>query len=348
MGHRPFSCGPFVASASLSCYNEWMKPDELGQPTVIVPYPGCSEDPLLQDIFVYLRPETNGVIAESTILKVVKAANKNQDAMKLIYLANIPGEFIVEHKIVEQYYALRLHYAVNGRLAFTPYMAEQFSKYFKVDFNSVPVLGGFEALDTLKMEQEELFNVWVPATDVFITNGQIVKKIGGYYVVNYDIPALLHKNSKSTDIALMIFRTSLGYGKVKELVADMHQALVAINVLGTQYDAARAFHFSKGPFEQILDGASYLYPTSGGSLRLEDLTFSCLLLQRGISRKKICDLLRNPIVRVRRPDGSIFEENIFQLTRYHDYQEAIELLDTIVEQIPMINHGPILDKLEKQ
>jgi hypothetical protein len=36
--------------------------------------------------------------------------------------------------------------------------------------------------------------------------GNTIKKYKGLYIINYDIPSLLHKNNFQTDIAVMLFR----------------------------------------------------------------------------------------------------------------------------------------------
>jgi len=322
-----------------------MKPDEMGQPTIIVPYPGPSSVAGFQDIFVYLRPETNGVIAESTILRVVKSANVHGDAMKLIFLANIPGEFIVENHIVEQFYSVRLHFAVHGGNAFTPSMRERFSRHFSIPFSEAKIYGAFRALQEFDMQPEELFKVWVAETDLMHLNGQIVKKIKDIYVVNYDIPALIHKNSRQTDIAVMIFRTSYGYPEVKALVANMHKALCDINILSAQFDASRAFHFSKGPLEQVMDGIAYLYPATGKKLHLANFTFATWLQEQGFDISILKSLLLNPIVTWKDEQGNGHEDNVFNLTLYDDYATALCKLRAIVHQHDCIHHGTFLEAI---
>jgi hypothetical protein len=321
-----------------------MNSDSAGLPTVIVPYPGPATNPDEQDIFVYLRPETNGILVESTMLKVIKSAGEGQP-MKLVYMANFPGEFIVKNTIVEQYYSLKLHFAVVGKRAFTRSMKERFSDFFRDDFDSSTIIGSFEALDYLGKTPEELFHTWVSDADMTQMNGQTIKRIEGVYVVNYDIPALLHKNAKGTDIAVMIFRTKRDYSSVKTLVRRMHEALVAGGILDPKYDPSRAFHYSKGPFEQILDGVGYLYTQQREKIKLRDFTFARYLLNRGIDQSIICGMLMNPIVRILQYDGSVIEDNMLSYTSNFSYSQAVEALTRIVCQYPIIHHGPILGRL---
>ncbi len=322
-----------------------MKPDELGLPTIIVPYPGPASEPGEQDIFVYLRPETNGVLAESTILKVVKAANGDQGTMKLIFLANYPGEFIVDHKIVEQYYSLKFHFAVVGKNAFTDGMKQRFTEWFKTPFEQADIIGSFRALEVLHKEPEELFATWVAEQEVCVINGQCIKKIGEQFIINYDIPALIHKNSKNTDIAVMVFRCKQPYDKIKSLVVDMHKALCVAGILSPQFDPSRAFHWSKGPFEQVLDGISYLYPVKSIGLKLGDLTFAKWLLEQGVNVDELGCLLMNPIVEIEDPDGRIREENFLFSTQYLSFEEALAKFKSVIQRVEMIHHGPLIQSI---
>ncbi len=131
-------------------------------PKVLIPYPGPTGDPRQQDIFVYLRPETNGVRVESAVLKVIEHCPAYKQDMNLVYLANVPGEYITEQHIVEHYYALKLDFAVYGKDRFTPHMKEAFTQAFRLPFAEADIIGSFEALRRLKLGPEELFALWVP------------------------------------------------------------------------------------------------------------------------------------------------------------------------------------------
>lgn len=319
-----------------------MKAEEREHPTIILPYPGASDEPNSQDIFVYLRPETNGVLAESTILKVVKAANEGVPHLKLIFLANFPGGFIVENHVVEQYYALKLHFAVMGKSVFTESMKHRFFQWFKVPFEEADIIGSFRALELLGKEPEELFDTWVHEQDVCLINGQCIKKIGTWYVVNYDIPALIHKNSKNTDIAVMVFRCKVPYEQVKELVQEMHKALCAAGILNPRFDAARAFHYSKGPFEQILDGITYLSADRQLNLRLADFTYARWLMEQGLDGREICSLLMNPVVEIQHANGNVTEENFLHYTQFDDFETGLRKYRSIIHRVEMIHHGPLI------
>ena len=306
--------------------------DSVREPKVLVPYPGPATTSDEQDIFVYLRPESNGVLVESTLLRVIERCPEYRTTIRLVYLANVPGDYIVAEHTVEEHYAVKFSYAVYGKQYFTPHMKETFSDFFGVPFDSARIIGAFEALRELETTPEELFRLWVPAGDVLVVNGQNIKRTGDVYVVNYDMPALLHKNNRGTDFAVMIFRTALTYDAFSEIVTRMHESLVAAGLLEGDLPVSRVFHYSKGPFEQILDGIGYLF-SADAKTALADLTFCRFLADRKIPFDEILGVIRNPICRFTEQSGTTIEENIFVYTKHDSYAEALRKYHCITSQV---------------
>ncbi len=302
-----------------------------GEPQVLVPYPGPDGSGDVQDIFVYLRPETNGVLVESTLLRVIEKCRKDRSGIKLIYLANIPGDFILRNHIVERHYAQKFYFAVHGKRAFTHSMRERVEAYFGVVWDEAHVIGGFEALNVLNKTPEGLHSTWVPAGDHLVVDGQSIKRIEGILVVNYDIPAILAKNSRSTDIAVMLFRCS-DYDYFEELVDLMHEALVEKGILGKNVPASRAFHYSKGPFEQLLDAVDYLYASGSEPVPLEGLSFVQYAAARGFTLDDLLGVVRNPIGLFDDGGGELREDNIFIYTADDSYAESIDKLEHLRAQ----------------
>jgi hypothetical protein len=298
-----------------------------------VPYPGPDGSGDVQDIFVYLRPETNGVLVESVLLKVIQGCPQYRTGIKLVYLANFPGEFIVENHIVERHYAHKFFFAVHGKRAFTTRMKQDFERHFHTDFESADVIGSFEALKILNLSPEQLFSVWVPDGDILHTDGQTIKRYRGRYVVNYDIPALLHKNSRSTDIAVMLFRCGVDYSDFVDLVDEMRDALVAKSILSADRPASRAFHYSKGPVEQLLDATDYLRRPNGDRVEIDELSFVVYAHDHGCTSGELLGVVRSPICLFELHDGSLVEENIFTYTATDTYAEALAKLASVRAQL---------------
>lgn len=295
------------------------------KPTVIIPYSSPDVSGKSNDVFLYLRPETNGVLVESTLLGVIRGNPEFRKGADLAYLANLPGDFILKNHVVEEHYSIKYKFAACGRKCFTPLMKEKFEEYFNVPFDKCTVVGAFDALDNLGLMEEELFRLWVPYEDILFINGQSIKKYGNLYIINYDMPALLHKNNYSTDIAVMIIRTTLERDRFLAMTQQMEYALIERGIMDRDKPPSRYFHYSKGPFEQILDGMGYLYTPEGSHLPLENISFAAALLENGFTREEIIGVMKYPIMGFEEGNVSL-EDNIFVKTQHKSYREAMEIL----------------------
>lgn len=301
-------------------------------PKILVPYPGPEPDPTTLDVFVYLRPETNGVAVESTILKVIRECKRENVDIDLIYLANVPGDHIVTRRIVERHYALRLFFAVHGGAVFNAEMRGQFASFYGVPFECDRVIGAFEALRRFAWEPEELFRLWVAEDAVTRIAGQVIKRYDGVWIVNYDIPALLHKNNTGTDIAVMTFRTRAGYPYFFELAGRMRQQLVEGNLLRRDVPIARAVHISRSPFEQLLDSRDYLLGREGTHLGIEASSFATFLHEKGIDRAIIEGLVEHPICRFDFNLGEHSVQSLLDLCEGFSYLDGWHMLQRIESQ----------------
>jgi hypothetical protein len=295
----------------------------LRTPAVLVPYPGPLLTPGAQDIFLSLRPEANGVLVESLLLRVVKS-KRFCERCSLVYLANMPGDFVIANRIIEQHYRLKIRFARCGRNCFTRDMRRKFESIFHVPFAKACIIGAFLAERRLGISYEDLFRLRVSPEDFTVIEGQSIKKYNDCYIVNYDIPAILHKNSRKTDFAVMIFRSLLSRDEFHAMVEEMREVLVAEKIIAADRPLARTFHYSSGPFEQIMDGIGYLFEKNGRHLPLESISFFAYLLENGVSRRSILRAVRNPIMRFRTPSGNVFEGNLFAYTFDESFAGALE------------------------
>ena len=311
----------------------------MNNPSLIIPYPGPDPSGETSDIYVYLRPETNGVLTESVIMKTILEKPEWKESVKLVYLANYPGGFIHTKKLIEHHYRLKIHFAENGGSVFTRGMISAFEKKFKVGFESSKVLGAFDSLKFTGMNEEELFNYRVLPENMLSVLGQNIKKYNNIWIVTYDIPAILHKNTFSTNIAVMIFRISSDWDEFQKIVDGTAEHLKEAGILSENTSLSRAFHYSKSPWEQMLDGTDYLWgvDVSDGGVE-DDISFGAFLMNRGWSRERIRETIRNPLVLYRNGNGSfITEKNIFEATAGMNYFQAENFCANITAFIPLEN-----------
>jgi len=286
-------------------------------PKIIVPFrPGAGDarwGDFYQDIVVYLRPETNGIQTESVLFRVFKDPQWHSK-VELVYLANVPGAFLTARGVVERHYSHRIRFARKGASAFTPEMRETFGRYFGVPFGQARVVGAFEALEVLGLDEEALFQIWVPVYDLLEMEGQLVKRVqGDLFVVNYDIPALLTKHGDDTDVAAMVFRTSLSYEEFRPAVTQIRQALVREGLLDPDKPEHRVFHWSRGPFEQLLDAQGYVYTVRDEPVELRDLAFGRYLLQQGEVEESLVAALNDPFAT---------GKNLYTATLFATFEQA--------------------------
>jgi hypothetical protein len=296
------------------------------EPSLLVPYPGPDPSGRTIDVYVYLRPETNGVLTESVIMKTIVSDMRWKNGVKLVYLANYPGDFIQTRHVIEHHYRVKIAFARHGGDIFTPGMRREFEKKFQSPFNPDLVLGAFDALKATGLNEEEMFAYRVDDEDMLVSLGQNIKRRDDIWIVNYDIPAILHRNTFKTDIAVMVFRVALPWGDFEELVELMTDHLIAAEILDAQTAPSRAFHHSKSPWEQLLDGIDFLWGvdiSDGGAE--DDISFGAYLMSKGYRREDFADVIRCPLVVYRDDDGALKEGNMFNMSAGMNYQGAEHL-----------------------
>ncbi|MGL1893820.1 MAG: hypothetical protein OCD02_19440 [Spirochaetaceae bacterium] len=271
------------------------KCNKLRMPTIVLPFMPSSGSEEEKDLFIYLRPETNGVKVESLMFGVIHNDPLYRDGISLAYLGNLPGDFVSRQNIIQRHYALKCEVVDKGRSCFTKFMIKQFEKYFCVKWDEVKVVSSFKALEILNIKSDELFNLWVKDSDFFYIHGQSIKKVGDLYIINHDIPELLHKNNSETDIAVMVLRTKLSNKDLTTLITKMEIALKEGGAISSKTPPSRCFHYSRSPLDEILDGLGYLYNSKGEALPVESISFVSYLLKRGISLECIMTLVNSPI-----------------------------------------------------
>ena len=293
------------------------------QPSLLVPYAGPDASGDTFDVYMYLRPETNGVLTESVIMKTIVNDSRWKEAVKLVYLANYPGDFIQTRHLIEHHYRLKITFARYGGRVFTPGMRAEFERKFHQEFEEDKVMGAFDALVYTDLDEEALFSYRVHEEEMLVSLGQNIKRYRDIWIVNYDIPAILHRNTFKTDIAVMVFRVNLEWMEFNKLVDMMSRHMVEAGVLAPDTAPSRAFHHSKSPWEQLLDGIDYLWGVNvsdGGAE--DDISFGAFMMSRGFSRNQLKDAIRRPLVVYEDDAGNKREGNIFELSSGMNYRDA--------------------------
>ena len=308
-----------------------MKPQEEKQqkppgPSVLVPYAGTDKSGESIDIFLCLRPESNGMNVESILLKVIRNNRFYSENVKLVFFANFPGNYIISGRLIEHHYSYKISSAEKGKKSFTENMINMFESYFSDNFNSAEITGPYKAMELLGLDEAELFNLWVPEKDFFSIYGNTIKKYKGIYIINYDIPFLLQNNSPESDIAVMLFRVSFTWKNFSEMIKEMERCLEEEGFVDRRKPAARVFHYTKSPFEQIIDSQEYLLTES---ISPDNISFLAYLKDKNISPETALNILENPVVKAK-TGNSIEENSIFEFTRGMNYPEAAGFMKNLI------------------
>lgn len=266
---------------------------------------------------IAVRPETNKVIYESEIIKSV------QPYIKAAYMANISGLYIKENKIIESRYSLQIKFARNGKeeIAKYPPFIQNFEKKFQTKFTSAPIIGSYDIItyNLLGKNEEELFNTIVPREDMLDLYGQTIKKIGAYYVVNYDMPAIGKKYHNGTDIFVILVRLTDLNRHISDINHEIYERFMnndSIDILDSEKrksicwynQVKRTYHISWSHIQAMFDMVDYIFNNDHTPIKFIDTPLGALIAEKQILplfdlEKKLKMLKNNPLVYLTEKNG---------------------------------------------
>ncbi|MCP4150773.1 MAG: hypothetical protein GY757_23710 [bacterium] len=288
------------------------------KPDILIPYTLDRET--LADssmAIICVRPETNQAKYEA---EIIKATAKYAD---VVYLANLSGRLINEKAIVASHYSSQMQFAINGKedMAWYPEMIEKFEQKFNIAFKDAPIIGSFDAIlhFKLKKDGDELFETMVPRADFLEMYGQTIKKIENYYVLNYDIPAIITKHHNDTGMFIIAIR----FKDNKYKFCDLHH-LIYENMYkneNTQFidsdkrkgmawynKVRRTYHISRSHIEAMFDLTDYVFKNDNQRIEFSDTPLGQRLLkdkvfEKGQLQKLLIELKDNPLVYIKEKSG---------------------------------------------
>lgn len=257
-------------------------------PDVLIPYSmdphGLGESSVT---LISVRPETNTVNYEASILRSIR---KYAD---VVYLASLSGSLVNKKAIVASHYSSQLQFAINGKkeLSRYPEMKRLFREKFMVEFEAAPIIGPFEALldYRLKRDADELFETFVPENDFLEMYGQTVKKIGDYYVINYDMPAVItrhHENTAVFNIAVRMKSISYRFSGIHHLIYENMRKSKSTLLIDSEkrkemawYNRVRrTYHISRSHIEAMFDLKDYVFVNDTARIKYKDTPLGRKLL----------------------------------------------------------------------
>jgi len=283
---------------------------------------------------IYVRPETNKIPYEKAIIKGI------QNHADVIYMANINGQIFLKNALVIEHHSSEFRFAIYGKeeIAKYPEMIEQFEDHFKVKFQEAEIIGSFEALIKLKITQEEMFGIFVESDEFLRFFGQTIKKIGNYYVINYDMPALIEKYTPETDVFAIAIKfkdekssfKEINFSVSNEITSNCKSPIIfsenqKFNELDWIEKVKRTYHFSRNHLVAMFDMIDFVFKAGGRHICYEETPMGNLLVKNGITIDFLKKIKEHPVVYIMK-DGIKRLVNIVDEACNKNIDESITLV----------------------
>ncbi|HNZ27396.1 MAG TPA: hypothetical protein PLG34_05775 [Spirochaetota bacterium] len=289
-------------------------------------------------VVVYVRPETNEVQYEKALILGVSPY------ADVVYLANLNGKVFLQNALILDHYASQYRFSINAgnEIEQYPEMVEQFEKHFGVNFDKDKIVGSFDAMPKLDLTADDMFDIIVDSKDFLNFYGQTIKKIKGYYVVNYNIPALVKRYTPDVNIFVMAARSKTPDCKFEEINQSIFEQMEQnvrtpivdedlLKELKWNEKIKRTYHISKNHIMAMFDMMDFIFRSNGerigfietplGRRLVEDLKFTEDMLFK---------LKEHPIVYIKEKQKKKKLVNIINYARDKTMEESVEIIGSIV------------------
>ena len=275
------------------------------KPDILINYSDLDTNQIMPVAVIYVRPETNILSIEKSIIQGVKSY------ADVVYMANLNGKLFIKDALILEHYSSQFRFAIFGKEEIEKYpeMIDRFEKYFKLKYNDANIIGSFEALLKLKINKQDLFNIYVKDKDILKLYGQTIKKIESYYILNYDIPAILEKYTPDSNIFVIVAKfknTSITFKEINQSIIDeitKNRNMHLINVNNDKFDSMewierikRTYHISSSHIMAMFDMLDFVFKNDKLRINFPDTPLGFLLMNKNISLRKLEHLKEFPIV----------------------------------------------------
>jgi hypothetical protein len=306
--------------------------DTIIKPDIIIDYLHY-ENPKLPVYVIYVRPQTNLVSFENAILKGV------QSYADIIYLANINGKIFINNALILDHYSCEYKFSIFAKqeIAKYPEMINKFEEYFKVKFDDAKIVGSFDAMLLLGYDPQSLFELYVEKWDFLKFYGQTIKKIDEFYIVNYDMPAIIQNYDAKTNIfvtAISLKDENITFKELNESIISEIKNSKNIDpcekILCDSYERAkRTFHLSRNHIKAMFDMSDFIFRNDGKQILLDETPLGKILIEKNIlSLKDLVRLKSYPIVYVNQGKHKKLI-NIVEEGKNKNIDETIEFFKSI-------------------
>lgn len=308
------------------------------RPDIIIDYK-ISFEKFIPVTVIYVRPESNFLAYENAIIKGI------HQYTDIIYMANINGMLFIKNALILEHHSSQYHFAIFGKseIANYPEMINEFESFFKIKFDQADIIGSFEAILRLNITQEELFKTFVDDKNYLKFYGQTIKKINNYYVINYDIPALLEKYTPKIDVFVIVakFKDSsfsfveLNQSISKEIMSDNRSPIIDFNQnkfdnLNWMEKVKRTYHFSYNHIMAMFDMVDFVFKRDGSHINFDNTPLGNYLIKNDIDKETLIKIKEFPIVYINK-NGTKKLVNIIEDANNKNIEECIDLIKSIIK-----------------
>lgn len=306
------------------------------KPDVLIPY-NRNYNNLLPSVVIYVRPQTNLLKYETAILNAV------QKFGDVTYLANINGRIFCRDFLVAQHYSTEYYFAVYAKKAIAqfPEMVDEFEEYFNVSFNEAQIISAFDAPHFLGITQDELFDIFTDEKDFKLFYGQTVKRINGYYIVNYDLPSIMGRYTPESNIfviAVQLHNLDLDLHELNRGLFESLKNNIATPIIDEHKymrhewmeKVKRTYHISKGHINAIFDMTDFVFVNENEHLKIEETPFGKYIIDKKIMDANDLDKLKYfNLAYMKQSDGTRKLISIKEVAIGMTFDEICELLSQI-------------------
>lgn len=249
---------------------------------------------------IYVRPESNNVSYEAEILSGIRKM------AEVIYLANLNGGFIQDRGILLNHYVAQFKFAAaprEGMVAF-PEIRERFERHFGLRAAEARIIGSLEAVVEKGFGVEALFELVVPDEDFLNCYGQTFKRVGEYFIVNYDLPAVVERYTRKSNVFCVLVRLrDASPTFYHDLNQSIYEAIVSSPntpvIFGVKMESLlwserirRTYHISTNNLMAMFDMADFIFRQDGTNLPVTETPLGLKLLSSGYVDEALLEKIR--------------------------------------------------------
>lgn len=306
------------------------------KPDILIPY-NIDYHNHLPIALVYVRPGTNKLNYEKAILLGV------QPFGKVVYLSNLNGRIFIKDALIIDHYSTQYYFTIYAKKAIQkfPEMVEKFETHFQIKMEDAKIIGAFDAQINLGMTQEQLFDTFTSEKDFKKMYGQTIKKIKDFYVVNYDIPAIINKYTPESDvfvIAIELENKNIDFHELNQQIFETLKSNIRTPIIDeekyTEHEwyekVKRTYHISQNHVASMFDMVDFVFLSDDKHVRFGDIPLGRMIIEKGVlTEDELYRLKYFNIVYLGQRDGSRKLVDIQQEAFGLNMEETCELLSRI-------------------